>query len=81
MWPKNELTLQNRNRLTDVEKRRVAAGGGGEAWRGSLGLADAKYYLRDRESAHKESREDIRNSCLSDSKGRPPHFFLLVTIS
>ena len=51
MWPKNELTLQNRNRLTDVEKRRVAAGGGGEAWRGSLGLADAKYYLRDGQTA------------------------------
>ena len=30
IWPKNELTLQNRNRLTDIGKRRVAAGGGGE---------------------------------------------------
>ena len=38
---------QNRDRLTDIKNRLVAAKGewGGEAWTGSLGLADANYYI------------------------------------
>ena len=38
----NELNLQNRNRLTDIENRFVVCQGG---WIGSLGLADANYYI------------------------------------
>ena len=41
-------SLQNRNRLTDVENRFVIAEGNGsvgEGWTGSLGLADANYYI------------------------------------
>ena len=40
--------LQNRNRLTGIEKRHVVAKGevgGGRGWSGSLGLADANYYI------------------------------------
>ena len=33
----------NRNRLTDIENRLV--GTKGEGWWGSLGLADANYYI------------------------------------
>ena len=33
----------NRNRLTGIENR--LAGGGGEGMTGSLGLADANYYI------------------------------------
>ena len=41
-------SLQNRNRLTDIENRFVIAEGNGsvgEGWIGSLGLADANYYI------------------------------------
>ena len=48
--------IRNRNRLTDMGKRLVvdkgAGGGGGEVlvmregWIGSLGLADASYYIQ-----------------------------------
>ena len=40
--------LQNKNKLTDIENRPVAAkgeGGWGEGWIRSLGLTDAKYYI------------------------------------
>ena len=43
----NETYLQNRNRLTDIGNRLVAAEGEGmeEGWIGSLGLADANEYM------------------------------------
>ena len=50
MWnPKydaNELILE-RERLTDIENKPVVAHGDGErrGWTGSLGLADANYYM------------------------------------
>ena len=37
--------LQNRNRLTDIENRLVISGVGVRGWIGSLGLADANYYM------------------------------------
>ena len=37
--------LQSRNRLIDIENRLVVAKGEGEGWTGSLGLADANYYI------------------------------------
>ena len=40
------MNLQNRNRLTDIENRLVVAKRKtGEGWIGSLGLADANYYI------------------------------------
>ena len=41
------MYLQNRNRLTDMEKRlAVAKGeGNGVGWTGSLGLVDTNYYI------------------------------------
>ena len=42
--------LQNKNRLTDIENRLVVVNGGGgrgEEWIGSLGFADANYYIQD----------------------------------
>ena len=39
--------LQNRNRLTDIEKRLIVAKGEGEGveWTGTLGLVDANYHI------------------------------------
>ena len=39
--------LQNKNRVRDTENRFVVAKGegGGEGWIGSLGLAEANYYM------------------------------------
>ena len=40
--------LGNKNRLTNIQNRLVVArgeGGEGEEWIGSLGLADANYYI------------------------------------
>ena len=39
--------LQNRSRLTDTENRLwlLRGSGVGEGWSGSLGLADANYYI------------------------------------
>ena len=40
--------LRNKNRLTDRERLVVAKGEGvREGWIGSLGLADANYYIQD----------------------------------
>ena len=45
----NELYLQNRNRLTDIENRLVVAKGEGvgEGRTERLGPADANYYIQD----------------------------------
>ena len=40
------MNLQNRNQPTDIGNRLVVAKGKtGEGWVGSLGLADANYYI------------------------------------
>ena len=53
--------LQNRNRLTDIEKRLVGAKAGqvGEGWTGSLGVADTNYYIErmDRQDPTVQHRE------------------------
>ena len=43
MWHKQNY-LQNRDRLTDIEKRLVFAKGEGVGWIGILGLVDANNY-------------------------------------
>ena len=40
-----ETYLQNRNRLSDIENRLVVGEGEGVGQTGSLGLADANYYI------------------------------------
>ena len=42
LYKKGVYHLRNKERLTDIENRRVVAGGEG---RGSLGLADVNYYI------------------------------------
>ena len=41
----NELIYKTETHFTDIEKKLVVAKGEGEAWIGSLGLADANYYI------------------------------------
>jgi len=41
----NELIYETETHFTDIEKKLVVAKGEGEGWIGSLGLADANYYI------------------------------------